>query len=106
MTDARRIMRRLGVPVPYPWRGGRKSYGARLSPREGEVAALAASGATNQEIAERLFLSRRTVESHVATALRKLGGHSRRDLAALLEVRRGGMNGSAAARGWGHRAGS
>lgn len=85
ITDVRRIMRRLGVPVPYPWRGGRKSYGGQLSPREREVAALAASGTTNQEIAERLFLSRRTVESHVATALRKLGGRSRRDLATLLE---------------------
>lgn len=86
VTEVRRIMRQLGVPVPYPWRGGRKSYGGRLSPREAEVAALAASGATNQEIAERLFLSRRTVESHVATALRKLGGRSRRDLATLLEA--------------------
>ncbi|WP_146088394.1 ATP-binding protein [Actinacidiphila yanglinensis] len=85
VTEVRRTMRQLGVPIPYPWRGGRKSYGGRLSPREREVAALAASGTTNQEIAERLFLSRRTVESHVATALRKLGGRTRRDLAALLE---------------------
>ncbi|GIH15277.1 ATP-binding protein [Rugosimonospora africana] len=84
IADVRRTMRGLGVPVPYPWRGGRQSYGAQLSPREREVAALAASGTTNREIAERLFLSQRTVESHVANALRKLGGHSRRELATLL----------------------
>jgi DNA-binding NarL/FixJ family response regulator len=58
----------------------------RLSPREREVAALAASGTTNREIAERLFLSQRTVESHVANALRKLGGHSRRELTSLLRL--------------------
>ncbi|HEY7048818.1 MAG TPA: helix-turn-helix transcriptional regulator [Jatrophihabitantaceae bacterium] len=71
--------------MPYPWRGGRQSYGVRLSPREREVAALAASGTTNREIAAWLFLSRRTVESHVASALRKLGGRTRRDLAGLLD---------------------
>ncbi len=79
-----REMRRSGVPVPYPWRGGRRSYGAELSPREYEVARLAAQGRTNQEIAEQLYVSRRTVESHVASALRKLGGQTRRDLATLL----------------------
>ena len=79
-----RVMRRSGVPVPYPWRGGRRSYGARLSPREYEVARLAAAGRTNQQIAEQLYVSRRTVESHVASTLRKLGGHSRKDLATLL----------------------
>ena len=88
VARVRRTMRELGVPVPYPWRGGRQSYGVQLSPREREVARLAASGTTNREIAERLFLSRRTVESHVASALRKLGGRTRRDLAGLLD--RGG----------------
>ncbi|GLZ39852.1 LuxR family transcriptional regulator [Actinokineospora sp. NBRC 105648] len=58
-------------------RRGRKGYGTRLSPREREVASLAGSGLTNREIADRLFLSPRTVEQHVATALRKLGVHSR-----------------------------
>lgn len=79
-----RTMRRLGVPVPYPWRGGRRAYGGVLSPREREVAGLAAAGQTNQQIAARLYLSRRTVESHIANVLRKLGGSSRRDLPALM----------------------
>ncbi|MFE7431437.1 helix-turn-helix transcriptional regulator [Streptomyces tendae] len=77
-------MRRFGVPIPYPWRGGRRSLGQTLSPKEHRVAALASSGKTNQEIATELFLSRRTVESHVSSALRKLGCGSRRDLAAVL----------------------
>lgn len=45
----------------------------RLTEREREVARLAASGNTNQEIAEMLFISRRTVEAHRARAMHKLG---------------------------------
>ncbi|MGW1177010.1 ATP-binding protein [Kitasatospora sp. NPDC002543] len=52
---------------------GRRGYGERLSPRERQVAELAAEGAANQDIARALFLSTRTVEHHVAGALRKLG---------------------------------
>ncbi|MEV0592044.1 helix-turn-helix transcriptional regulator [Nonomuraea cavernae] len=51
-----------------------------LSPREEQVVRLAADGLTNREIAEDLFLSPRTVEVHVANALRKLGLNSRRQL--------------------------
>ncbi|TYB69870.1 AAA family ATPase [Nonomuraea sp. PA05] len=75
-----RVMRQNGVPIPYPWRGGRPSHGGTLSSREREVALLAAAGRTNQEIADALFLSRRTVESHIANALRKLGLASRKEL--------------------------
>ncbi|MFG3685532.1 response regulator transcription factor [Micromonospora sp. NPDC047740] len=77
------IMRRNGVPIPYPWRGGRPSLGQTLSSRERKVALLAAEGKTNQEIATELFLSRRTVESHISSALRKLGYLSRKELAGL-----------------------
>jgi DNA-binding CsgD family transcriptional regulator len=79
----RRTLRRLGIAV-RSGRGGRRSYGTDLSPREREVAVLAAAGHTNAEIALRLFVSTRTVESHVASALRKLGGRTRRDLQVLL----------------------
>jgi DNA-binding CsgD family transcriptional regulator len=79
-----RTMRHLGVRIPDPWRGGRRSYGAALSPREREIALLAAGGKTNQEIATDLFLSRRTVESHMSSVLRKLSGRSRKDLRGLL----------------------
>jgi DNA-binding CsgD family transcriptional regulator len=53
-----------------------------LSPREREVADLVAGGATNAEIATRLFLSPKTIEHHVSNALSKLGLHSRAELAA------------------------
>lgn len=79
-----RAMRLHNVPIPYPWRGGRPALGQTLSAKEHRVAALAAAGRTNQEIATELFLSRRTVESHVSSALRKLGCTSRKDLAGLL----------------------
>lgn len=52
----------------------------RLTAREAEVAALVADGLTNQLIAERLFLSERTVESHVSHVLTKIGGRTRGDI--------------------------
>ncbi len=60
---------------------GRPRYDERLSPREHEVAELAGAGLSNREIAATLHLSPRTVEQHVARALRKLGVASRNDLA-------------------------
>lgn len=52
-----------------------------LSRREREVAGLVAQGLTNRAIAERLFLSERTVEGHVEHAFNKLGLSSRTQLA-------------------------
>ncbi|MDP8908692.1 MAG: tetratricopeptide repeat protein, partial [Chloroflexota bacterium] len=49
----------------------------RLSRREGEVLRLMADGLTNQEIADRLYLSRRTVTSHATSILTKLNLDSR-----------------------------
>jgi non-specific serine/threonine protein kinase len=54
----------------------------RLTRREAEVAALAARGLTNRDIAAQLFLSVRTVEAHVDHILTKLGFHTRTQLAA------------------------
>jgi pimeloyl-ACP methyl ester carboxylesterase/DNA-binding CsgD family transcriptional regulator len=53
-----------------------------LTPSEDQVVGLVAEGLTNTEIAERLFVSRHTVDSHVKSALRKLGVSSRVELAA------------------------
>ncbi|WP_035792033.1 LuxR C-terminal-related transcriptional regulator [Kitasatospora mediocidica] len=65
---------------------GRPGYGDQLSPREQEVAELAGTGLTNREIAGTLHLSPRTVEQHVARAMRKLGRHSRQDLGRPQEL--------------------
>lgn len=76
-------LRRHRIPVPSPWRGGRRSYGDELSPREIEVADLAGMGRKNREIAELLFISQRTVETHIASILRKLAVPSREALAHM-----------------------
>jgi DNA-binding NarL/FixJ family response regulator len=55
---------------------------APLSPREHDVLALLCQRLTDPQIAEQLFLSPRTVESHVASLLRKLDVANRRDAAA------------------------
>ncbi|MEV4258110.1 helix-turn-helix transcriptional regulator, partial [Spirillospora sp. NPDC049652] len=48
------------------------------------VAELAAGGLTNRDIAGRLFVSPKTVEKHLASALRKLGLRTRAGLASRL----------------------
>ncbi|SCF35666.1 ATP-binding protein [Micromonospora mirobrigensis] len=55
-----------------------------VSAREAEVLSLLAERRTNAEIAERLFISVRTVESHVSSLLRKYGVADRRALSAVL----------------------
>jgi DNA-binding CsgD family transcriptional regulator len=54
-----------------------------LSPRELEVLTRAATGQTNQAIAQALFLSPRTVHSHIEHLLRKTGAASRAEATAL-----------------------
>ena len=51
-----------------------------LTKAQGDVVALAAEGLTNPEIAERLFISPRTVQAHLSRAFTKLGVTSRRQL--------------------------
>lgn len=53
---------------------------ARLSPREREVLGLLARGHTNTEIAERIFVSVKTVETYRARLSQKLGLHTRAEL--------------------------
>jgi ATP/maltotriose-dependent transcriptional regulator MalT len=71
------LARRHGVAPPSRHGGGRHSYGAALSPREREVAELAAAGRTNKEIGLELYLSPHTVDKHMRAVLRKLGARSR-----------------------------
>jgi DNA-binding NarL/FixJ family response regulator len=55
-----------------------------FSHREREILALVADGATNREIADRLYLAESTVKSHLSTAFSKLGVRSRAEAAALV----------------------
>lgn len=59
--------------------------GAEVTAREAEVLALVAGHLTNAQIAERLFISVRTVESHISSLLRKLQLSDRRSLARYAE---------------------
>lgn len=62
----------------------RPKVSALLSPQELQVAQLAGQGLSNREIAERLFLSHRTVGSHLYRTFPKLGVTHRAQLAAVL----------------------
>jgi DNA-binding NarL/FixJ family response regulator len=82
---AEQRLRALGVRT---WRRGgaatARSGLDALSDREREIARLAASGASNLEIAQAVFLSRKTVERHLSNAFAKLGVRNRTELAVQL----------------------
>jgi DNA-binding CsgD family transcriptional regulator len=89
----RRKMRRAGIKVSAPSRRGRTGYGKALSPRELAVARLAATGRTNREIAESMFLSPKTIDHHLQSAMRKLDVHSRKALGGRSELLEGSDTG-------------
>ncbi len=57
----------------------------RLTPSERRVAGMAADGMSNKAIAQALFVTVDTVETHLRHAYRKLGIHSRSQLAGRLD---------------------
>ena len=89
---AEQALRRLGVRT---WRRGvaGDATAAGLTDREREVLELLAAGATNPEIADRLFVSRKTVERHVSNVLAKVGVRNRAELAGRFAVANEGGTG-------------
>lgn len=73
-------LRKLGVRT---WRRAAATEGPeQLTPREREIARLVMQGASNPEIAEAVFLSRKTIERHVSNIMAKLGVRNRTELAS------------------------
>jgi DNA-binding NarL/FixJ family response regulator len=70
-TVTRRLLDRFAHALPDPARSAPGAL-AELTERELEVLTLLASGLSNAELAERLFLSETTVKTHVSSILRKL----------------------------------
>lgn len=82
-TLARHRLERLGEEaLPRGPRPSTRANPAGLTRREIELLTLVAAGHSNPAIAARLFLSPRTVENHVASAMAKLGAASRGDAVA------------------------
>jgi DNA-binding CsgD family transcriptional regulator len=84
----RALLKEAGAPAPRRGRGD-SAVPAELralgvTSREMDVLKLIAKGLPNREIAERLYLSPRTVEHHVASLLRRTGAPSRAALAAVV----------------------
>jgi len=77
---------RLALGEPAQVANGRVRYDevGLLGRREAEVARLVAEGLSNKQIGAKLFISERTVDSHVRTVLNKLGFNSRAQIAGWI----------------------
>jgi DNA-binding NarL/FixJ family response regulator len=84
--QTRRELRKLGArsEVRGPATGAEAGLES-LTAREREIADLVADRLTNPQIAEKLFLSKKTVESHIRNLFVKLGVSSRVEIARLIE---------------------
>jgi DNA-binding CsgD family transcriptional regulator len=79
---ARRLRERGASGLPRGPRAATRRNPANLTARELEVLELVAQGLRNADIADRLFLSAKTVDHHVSAILRKLGVHTRGEAGA------------------------
>jgi DNA-binding CsgD family transcriptional regulator len=78
----RRALRDDGVAIPRGKGRETRRHTAGLTARQAEVLQLLDDGLTNTDIADRLFLSPRTVESHVSAVLTKLDSSTRKEAVA------------------------
>src|SRR3954462_379881 len=84
---AQRALRQLGQHIHRRTRPGDSDSGVRaLTGRELEIAGLIVDRKTNAEIARELFLSKKTVETHIRNMFRKLDAGSRVDIARSMEA--------------------
>jgi DNA-binding CsgD family transcriptional regulator/tetratricopeptide (TPR) repeat protein len=84
VRHVRQRLRELGVTrIPRRPTADTRAHPAGLTRRQADVLALLADGLTNAEIADRLVVSVRTVDTHVAAILDRLGVRTRREAAAV-----------------------
>lgn len=83
LTCARSLREHHKEPAPSA-PGGKPDIG--LSKREVDVAELLVAGMTHRQIGEKLFISAKTVEHHVARIRRRIGAGNRADLLAQLKI--------------------
>lgn len=91
VRELRRLGRRVAPRATEPAAARADAPGsalAALSEREREVADLVAQGRTNREVADALFLSTKTVETHLRNIFAKLGVSSRTAVASVVERER------------------
>jgi DNA-binding CsgD family transcriptional regulator len=90
-SRCREVLRKAGAPVPRPGRGDTPVPPALravgVTSREVDVLRLMGEGLTNTAIAQRLVLSPRTIETHVANLVTKTGVSNRAGLVALARAR-------------------
>jgi two-component system, NarL family, response regulator LiaR len=72
----RKLLKRVAGPTSD---GTSRQAGGQLTLRENEILRLAAAGMSNKEIADKLFLSLRTVKAHLTNIFNKMGCGSRTD---------------------------
>jgi len=74
----------LGEPADVAVAASNGTDARLLGNRQAEVARLVADGLSNKQIGARLFISERTVDSHIRSMLNKLGFNSRAQIAAWM----------------------
>lgn len=84
----KRLRERGAEHIPRGPRPATKADKAGLTPRQREVLSLMGEGLTNAEIADRLYLTKKTVEHHVSAILNKVGADTRAK--AIAAVKDGG----------------
>ena len=90
---ARQLLRTVGIRSWQPRLTAASPSPGALTGREREIGRMVAAGASNPEIAEALFVSRKTVERHVSNILDKTGTRNRAELAAMLSAAPSGAPG-------------
>ena len=88
---AEALARQLGMTAVAPGRTDADGIGNRLTRASARSSPSSPRGQSNQEIADRLFISYRTAKTHVSNILTKLGARDRADAAII--ARRAGLDG-------------